>query len=105
MDFPDAAEMHPHADAGERLHDAEIQFRGEMPLRRRRPGGVPYRRCRATGVLWGTASGNKGRAIGVGMLRRRLTSLLLRSPCSSSVASPYHQQQHRLLHPSHAEDL
>lgn len=30
MDFPDAAEMHPHADAGERLHDAEIRFRGEM---------------------------------------------------------------------------
>ncbi|XP_044963951.1 UMP-CMP kinase 2-like isoform X1 [Hordeum vulgare subsp. vulgare] len=37
------------------------------------------------------------------MLRRRLTSLLLRSPCSSSVASSYHHQQHRLLLPTHAE--
>ncbi|VAH40557.1 unnamed protein product [Triticum turgidum subsp. durum] len=37
------------------------------------------------------------------MLRRRLSSLLLRSPCSSAVASSCHHQQHHLLLPTHAE--
>ena len=30
VELPDAAEMPPHADAGERLRGAEIRFRGEV---------------------------------------------------------------------------
>ncbi|KAI5011366.1 hypothetical protein ZWY2020_013503 [Hordeum vulgare] len=31
VDLPDAAEMPPHADAGEQLRGAEIRIRGEVP--------------------------------------------------------------------------
>ncbi|KAI4999420.1 hypothetical protein ZWY2020_004009 [Hordeum vulgare] len=57
VDLQDAAEMPPHADAGERLRGAEIRFRGKA---RRRSSSVIYNELESTSAFRTPANGTGG---------------------------------------------